>query len=119
MSSPNPQGPQPGQQPPQPQQPQGQQGQQAVDWSKLQQLLQQAVAHAPQIYQAVLMLLTILNGGTPPAQATAAVKCGPDGSDDAGECCRGVINAQVQALALAVQCAKCCDGEQGGGTTLG
>jgi hypothetical protein len=83
-------------------------GAQAIDWSKVQQLLQQAVAHAPQIYQAVLMLLTILNGQPQPAQATAEVKCGPDGCDDACQCLDCAVECQVHALAMVIQARGCC-----------
>jgi hypothetical protein len=104
----NPQPQQPAQQPPQ----QGAQPAQALDWNKLQQLIAALGTYGPVLYQAFLALVQIMQN-QPPVMQAKAVKCGPDGDDDHGDCCRAALDHSLQTTAHLIHLQCCCDEGRG------
>lgn len=76
----------------------------SVDWQKLQDLLNWAVANAPYAYSAILALLEILKRRQPVASGPKASHC-----PELHACHEAALKAQVEALAHLVHACECCE----------
>jgi hypothetical protein len=99
------------QQAPPPRQPaQGQpQPAQAIDFAKLQQILQTLGTYGPTLYMFVVKLAEIFQQRQPVMQAAAAVKCGPDGEEDHSRCCHACLEHLLAATAICLHDCHVCD----------